>query len=439
MPECTATTARFRPFGRRTIDTCFDGGNVTSDGGVLFIREMDEQLGLSRRIAQRIKDPRRQASCAHSAVNLVAQRLTGVALGYEDLNDHDTLRDDILIQTAVGRDERLACRTTLGRFERRVIDEGVARELHGLLVDLFIEEHDEPPPRVVLDFDATDDVVHGMQEGRAFNRYYDAHVFLPLYVFCGSHPLVAWLRPGSDGAAEGVEEWLKWLTARLRAAWPGVEIVFRGDSGFARPSIYRCCEDLGVEYVIGIGKNPVLLRESKAWMDEAKGAAAEAEDGKARVFGDFQYAAGTWKRERRIVAKAEHNALGANPRFVVTSLDDDPQVLYERLYCARGDMENRIKEQQLDLFADRTSSTKWWTNQLRLLYSTFAYILLDRLRRRFLGGTELARAYVGTIRLKLLKIGGIVRRNTRRVVLELSSAYPLKSLFRHVLRRMALA
>jgi len=438
MPVCTRTNARFRPLGRRRIDTGFEGGNITSDGGALFVREMDEQLGLSRRISERIIDPRRLASCDHSGRDLIRQRLVGLALGYEDLNDHDTLRDDILVQTAVGRDRRLAGRTTLGRFERRIINEEVARELQALLVDLFIEEHDEAPARLVLDFDATDDVVHGHQEGRAFNAFYDAYIFLPLYVFCGPHPLIAWLRPGSDGAAGGVEDWLRWLVARLRAAWPDVELVFRGDSGFAKPAIYRCCEELNVDYVIGIGKNKVLLRESKAWMEEAETAAAEAEDGKARVFGEFIYGAGTWRKKRRIIAKAEHNEKGANPRFVVTSLEDGPQALYEKTYCARGDMENRIKEQQLDLFADRTSSTSWWTNQLRLLYSTFAYILLERLRRRYLGGTELARAYVGTIRLKLLKIGGVVRRNTRRVVLQLSSTYPLQPLFNRLLRRIAL-
>ncbi len=439
MPECTGANAGFRPLGRRRIDTAFDGGNVTSDGGALFVREVDEKFDVSRRIAECLVDPRRQASCEHTCRDLVRQRIVALALGYEDLNDHDTLRNDQLIQTAVGRDRRLACRTTLGRFERRVIDEEAARRLQDLLVELSIEEHAEPPERVVLDFDATDDVVHGQQEGRAFNTFYDAYIFLPLYVFCGPHPLVAWLRPGSDGAAEGVEEWLRWLTERLRAAWPDVEIVFRGDSGFAKPSIYRSCEELGVEYVIGISKNPVLLRKSKTWMEEAETAAAEAEDGKARVFGAFDYSASTWKRDRRIVAKAEHNNKGANPRFVVTSLGDEPQALYEQIYCARGDMENRIKEQQLDLFADRTSSQKWWTNQLRLLYSTFAYALLERLRRHFLGGSELARAYVGTIRLKLLKIGGIVRRNTRRVVLELSSAYPLQPMFHRVLRRFASA
>lgn len=439
MPVCTSSDGRFRPLGRRRIDTSFEGGNVTSDGGALFVREVDGLLRLSQRIAECLNDPRRQASCEHTAQELVRQRLVGLALGYEDLNDHDTLRDDLLIQTAVGRDRRLACRTTVGRFERCVVDEEAARRLQGLLVELFIEEHAEPPKRLVLDFDATDDVVHGHQEGRAFNAFYDAYIFLPLYVFCGPHPLLALLRPGSDGAAGGVEEWLKWLVERLRAAWPDVEIVFRGDSGFSKPAIYRCCEGLDIDYIVGIGKNSVLLRNSQTWMDEAETAAGEAEDGKARVFGEFAYRAGTWKRKRRVIAKAEHNSKGANPRFVVTSLEGDPQALYETEYCARGDMENRIKEQQLDLFADRTSSTKWWTNQLRLLYSTFAYILLERLRRRFLGGTELARAYVGTIRLKLLKIGGVVRRNTRRVVLQLSSAYPLQPLFNRVLKRIAMA
>lgn len=438
MPVCTPSIPEFRPLRRRQIRTSFTGGHVTGDGGALFIREVDHRLGLSRRIAERFGDRRRQASCDHSGADLVRQRLTGLALGYEDLNDHDSLRDDILIQTAVGRDRRLACRTTLGRFERQAESEA-AYALHELLVELFIEERAEPPAELVLDVDATDDIVHGQQAGRAFNGFYDDYIFLPLYVFCGTHPLVAWLRPGRTGAAEGVEDWLRWLVERLRAAWPEVRIVVRGDAGFAKPSVYRCCEDLGVDYILGLGKHRKLLEASAGWMAEAADLAAEATDGRARVFGEFMYEAGGWDRERRIIAKAEYTRLGANPRFIITSLTGDPRRLYEDVYCARGEMENRIKEQQLDLFADRTSSTRWWTNQLRLLYSTFAYILLDHLRRRFLGGTELASAYVGTIRLVLLKIGAVVRRNTRRVMVELSSAYARKGLFELVLRRMAKA
>lgn len=438
MPGCTRSAARFRPLGRRRIVTGFGGGNITSDGGALFLREVERRLGLSKRIAARFGDRRRQASCEHSAVDLIWQRLLALALGYEDLNDHDALRDDILIQTAAGRDRRLACRTTLGRFERQAGHE-VAYALHELLVELFIEAHPEPPSEVVLDVDATDDIVHGQQAGRAFNTYYDDYIFLPLYVFCGTHPLVAWLRPGRSDAAEGVEDWLRWLTERLRAAWPDVRIIVRGDSGFGKPSVYRCCEDLGIDYIFGVGKHCKLLERSEAWMSEAETLAAEAPDGKARVFGEFMYQARVWRRPRRILAKAEHNRKGANPRFVVTTLAGDPQHLYEVVYCARGEMENRIKEQQLDLFADRTSSPRWWTNQLRLLYSTFAYVLLDRLRQQCLQGTELARAYVGTIRLQLLKIGGIVRRNTRRIVVELSTTYPRKWLFDQVLRRTAQA
>lgn len=438
MPECTANSTRFRPLGRRRIDTSFEGGNITSDGGVLILREVDERLQLTKRLAAALNDSRRQASCDHSARDLIRQRIFSLVLGYEDLNDHDTLRDDILIQTATGRDRRLACRTTIGRFERRACEED-SDALHELLVTLFIEAHDEPPTELVLDFDATDDIVHGHQEGRAFNAYYDDYCFLPLYVFCGRHPLVASLRRGDAAPAEGVEKWLRWLTERLRAKWPDVHLILRGDAGFGTPEIYRCCESLGVDFIVGIGKNPKLLRLSEAWMTQAEAKAASAEDGKARVFGELQYRAGSWKRDRRIIVKAEHNAKGANPRYLVTSLNGDPRALYEKLYCARGEMENRIKEQQLDLFADRTSSTEWWTNQLRLLLSTFAYVLVENLRRRFLGGTELERAYVGTIRLRLLKIGGIVVRNTRRIVVKLSSVFPGRPLFEQVLKRMAAA
>lgn len=435
MPIRTRTRAGFRPLKRRQVEVGFDGGNITSDGGVLLLREVDRLLDLSRRVAKCFPDKRRQKSCDYSAAELVRQRLMALAQGYEDLNDHDTLRDDIAFQTAVGRDRRLACRTTLGRFERGAESE-VAYALTELLVTLFIESHDEPPSELVLDFDATNDIVHGQQLGRAFNGFYDDYVFLPLYVFCGSHPLVAWLRPGRDGAAEGTERWLVWLAERLRKAWPDVRLIFRADAGFGKPEIYRCCEELGVDYAIGLGKNSKLRELSAEWMNEAEEAVAEA-GGRARVFGELSYSARSWRQPRRVVVKAEHNELGANPRFVVTSLEMPPRALYEDFYCARGDMENRIKEQQLDMFADRTSSTKWWTNQLRLLYSTFAYVLVDGLRARFLAGTELARSYVGTIRLRLLKIGGVVRRNTRRIIVDLSSAYPLKPLFELARLRLA--
>jgi hypothetical protein len=408
---------------------------VSSDAGVFLARAADRRLGLLSSFARRLADPRRRASCEHSTLDLLRQRVYGPVQGYEDLNDHATLRDDRAIQAAVERDTQLAHPSTLCRWENRA-DRRAAWAAHEALADAFVASFRRPPKELVLDFDATDDPVHGQQEGRFFHGYYDGYCFLPLYVFCGSHLLVAYLRPSHIDASHHAWAVLALLVKRLRQAWPKVRIVLRADSGFCRWRMLRWCDAHDVGYVIGVARNTWL--EAMAQRSLARAAAAHERSGKPeRVFEDLSYAAQTWDRPRRVVLKAEHLSGGPNPRFVVTNLDGDGRDLYERLYCARGDMENRIKEQQLGLFADRTSCHRWWANQWRLLLSGFAYMLVDGIRRLGLQGTELARAQAWTIRLKLLKVGAVVVCNTRRVRLLMSRAFPLQQLFREAALRLS--
>jgi hypothetical protein len=328
----------------------------------------------------------------------------------------------------------LASPATLCRLENRV-DRSACVELSKLLVERFVESFDTPPQELVLDFDATDDPVHGNQEGRFFHGYYDAYCFLPLYVFCDERLLVSYLRPSNIDAAKHSRAILKLLVARLRQAWPGVKVVFRGDSGFCRWKLMRWCDRHDVGYVIGLARNKTLERIAEPFMGQAKQQYDQTKQ-KQRVFTSFDYAAGTWDHPRRVVHKAEHNSQGDNPRFVVTNLTGDAQALYDQTYCARGEMENRIKEQQLGLFAGRTSCHAFAANQFRLLLSSFAYTLVETLRRTALAGTELARAQATTIRVKLLKVGAVVTTSVRRVVLRLSSAYPLQTLFRTVVAQL---
>jgi hypothetical protein len=310
--------------------------------------------------------------------------------------------------------------------------------MHAVLLEKFIASFAAAPAELVLDFDATDDRIHGLQEGRFFHGYYGDWCFLPLYVFCGEQLLVSYLRPSNIDAARHAPAILKLLVTRLRQAWPQVKIIFRGDSGFCRWKMLRWCEHHGVEYVVGLAKNTRLLALADELLKQAA-AGHEQSQGKQRLFGWLDYAAATWDRPRRVIAKAEHSDKGSNPRFVVTSLQGEAQAIYDDTYCARGEMENRIKEQQLGLFADRTSCHGWWANQLRLLLSSAAYVLLETIRRIGLRGTELCKAQAATIRLKLLKIGTVIVRNTRRIRLLFSSAYPYASLLRTVLARLSSA
>lgn len=435
MPNCTQDSFDFPPLKRRQVEANFQGGDITSDGGVLLLRQVDTQLGLSKAVASALDDPRRQASCAHDGMSLLKQRIYGLALGYEDLNDHQQLREDLAIQTAVERDEVLASSATLCRWENRA-DREAACKLHEIFVDQFIASFKRPPKKLILDFDATDDAVHGNQEGRFFHGYYDHYCFLPLYVFCREQLLVSYLRPSKIDGAKHAWAILALLVKRLRQVWPKVRIIFRGDSGFCRWRMLSWCEHHGVDYIVGIAKNQRL----DAFIQPHLEAAAEqfaASGKKVRWFTDIRYGAHSWDHPRRVIAKIEHTDKGSNPRYVVTNLAGEAQTLYEKLYCARGDMENRIKEQQLDLFADRTSCQRWWPNQFRLLLSSLAYTLLEAIRRLALKGTELAHAYVGTLRLKLLKIGAVILKNTRRIRFLLSSTYPYQPLFFHVAAKLA--
>ena len=435
MTKCYQRSFEFPRVNRRIVEARFDGGDITSDGGVLLLRQADRLTDLSDSIARTLSDPRRQASCDHDVPGLVRQRLYAIALGYEDLNDHDGLRQDVALQTAVERDQWLASASTLCRFENRA-DRETAWRLHEVLLDQFIASFKRAPKKLILDFDATDDPVHGEQDGRFFHGYYRRYCFLPLYVFCGHQLLVSYLRPSNIDGAKHSWAILSLLVKRLRQVWPKVRIIFRGDGGFCRWKMLRWCDHHEVGYIIGLAKNKRLNRLTVSLQDEA--AACFAATGhKVRWFTDFQYAARSWDGARRVIAKIEHSQHGVNPRYVVTNLEGDAKQLYDKLYCARGDLENRIKENQLDMFGDRTSCQHWWPNQFRLLLASLAYTLIEAIRRIALKGTELANAYVGTIRLKLFKIGAVILKNTRRIRFLLASGCPYKELYFLAANRLA--
>lgn len=433
MTDCTQETMRFPACRKRVVAARFDGGHVTSNGGALLLRQADRDLGLTAAVARRLPDRRQSGKVRHRVLDMLRQRVFGIALGYEDLNDHAVLRHDLALQTAAERDAALASAPTLCRLENRA-ERSWMWAVHEVLVETFIASHARPPEEVVLDMDATDDAVHGHQEGRFFHGYYDHYCFLPLCVFAGDHLLVAYLRRADIDPAKHALGVLKLLVDRLRRAWPEVRIIVRADSDFCRWRLMRWCERHDVGYILGLARNPRLVARAAAEMDAAR-AAFEISTMKQRRFAELVYGAASWDRERRVIARLEHGPLGANPRFVVTNLKGRGQTLYQDLYCARGEMENRIKEQQLQLFADRTSCHRWWPNQFRLLLTSLAYALINAIRRA-LAGTDMARAQCATIRLKLLKVGAIITRNTRRVRFQLSSACPDQDLFRLVVARL---
>jgi len=455
--QCSETQLEFQGVGSRRVLAQFNGGHITSDGGALLLRELDERLGISRRFAQCFEDHRDQGLIEHTVQELVRQRVYGLALGYEDLNDHDDLRHDPLLAVAAGKADpegqqrkraqdkgcALAGKSTLNRLELtpeqldpanrywKIVHD--AERIEDLFVTLFLEGHGEEPDEILLDFDATDDPLHGHQEGRFFHGYYDEYCYLPLYVFCGDHLLVARLRTSDRDASDGSTEILTWLVQRIRERWPHTRIVARADSGFTRDDFMNACEGREqVYYVLGLAKNSRLLKKIGVELVQAKERYEETGQA-ARVFTEFLYRTrDSWSRNRRVIAKAEHLSKGANPRFIVTNLTGDDvqaRALYEQTYCARGDMENRIKEQQLDLFADRTSTHKMRSNQLRVWLSSLAYVLASGMRRVGLKGTRMAHATCGTIRLHLFKIGGLVKVSVRRVAVFLASACPYQDVF----------
>ncbi len=435
MTKCNFTSDLFAPVKNRKIEISGDGAAISSDAGVLLLREIDKKLKISKQVAARIPDARNQAYVEHSLESLVRQRLYALALGYEDYSDHDSLRKDILMQSAVDRCKELAGKSTLCRFEQTADSVSTNKPLDHLLVDLFIQTRAEAPKEIVLDFDATDTPLFGDQEGRHFHGYYDRFCYLPLLVFAGDFPLHAGLRTSDSDPAKGSLEVLSRLTARLREKWENVRIVFRGDAGFCRDDLLSWCEANDVHYIVGYSKNAVLMRHCEDVTEKVR-LAFEKTKNKQKHFTSFDYAAKTWDSKRRVIVKAEYNPIGPNTRFVVTNLQGGAKDLYENVYCARGDMENRIKEQQTDLFGYRMSSNSFAQNSFRFLMSTFAYVLLNQLRATALKGTELAGAYCGTIRAKLLKIGAVVVRNTRSIKATLSSCHPLKELFLQVAARI---
>jgi hypothetical protein len=439
MTECNTKPFLFSSLKSRKIVADFNGGHLTSDAGGLLLREVDRRLGLTRKLAACIPDPRNPLMTVHDQHTMLAQRILGIALGYEDLNDHDTLRKDPLFALLTDKhpdaDEPLASSPTLCRLENRVGREALGR-MAEVFVETFIRSHKRPPRELILDFDATDDRVHGKQEGRFFHGYYDGYCFLPLYVFCGDHLLVSHLRPSNIDAALHSRAILKLLVHRFRQVWPKVRIIVRADSGFCRWKMMKWCDKHGVFYVLGLARNPVLEKMAEPYMQRAE-ATFKSTNTKQRRFHEIKYAAETWDRKRRVIVKAEYLPGGPNVRFVVTNLvEPTPEEIYDSLYTARGDMENRIKEQQLGLFADRTSCHRFVANQFRLMLASAAYILVDHLRRTALAGTELHSAQVPTIRLKLFKVAARVITSVRRTVFHLSSSFPSQPLFRSMVARL---
>jgi hypothetical protein len=442
--ECSAERFDFGLVGRREVVGSFDGGAITSDAGALLLGTTDRAIGLVDRLAGCFTDYRKPELIEHRVATLVGQRVFGIALGYEDLNDHDELRRDPVMAVLAGKLEAgrancapVAGKSTLNRLE---LSRETATRYHkiaadpnaieSLFVTLFLEAHKTPPEEIVLDIDATDDPLHGHQEGRFFHGYYDCYCYLPLYVFCGRHLLAAKLRPANIDAAAGAVEQMARIVTQIRARWPHTRIILRADSGFAREALMGWCEANGVDYIFGLAKNARLKDAIAAELGEAQQESQQT--GKpARRFKDFTWSTlKSWSRERRVIAKAEWTRGEENPRFIVTTLTKgDSRYLYEDIYCARGEMENRIKECQIDLFADRTSTATMAANQLRLWFASMAYVLIEGTRRLALQATDLADATCGTIRRKLFKIGALVTISVRRIKFAMASGCPYKTVF----------
>jgi hypothetical protein len=457
--HCNQKTFDFQTQNSRKIVAHFNGGNITSDAGGLLLQQAERVTGIISQFAECFTDYRDPDLSEFTVKELLAQRIFALALGYEDLNDHDQLRNDPLLAVMVGKKDPtgekrirkrdkgkpLAGKSTLNRLELTPVRANKRsrykkitvshRVVDAFFTDIFLQSYDRPSSRIVLDLDATDDPIHGHQLGRFFHGYYKNYCFLPLYIFCGEHLLCARLRPSDIDASAGSVKELERIVRQIRSEWPDVRIIIRGDSGFCRDSIMSWCEQNDVDYVLGLAQNERLKKEIVDQMQQAK-EAYEHSSQAARVYKDFEYQTlDSWSKARRVVGKAEYLPKGENPRFVVTSLsraEFDAETLYEQQYCARGEMENRIKEQQLFLFADRTSAATMRANQLRLWFSSVAYTLLNALRRLGLKGTELAKARCDTIRLKLLKIGAQIKVTVRKVWVCLSESYPYRGVFRQV-------
>jgi hypothetical protein len=457
MPtECNPELFAFAPVEGRSVVAGFDGGAITSDAGALLLGATDRAVGLIGRFGECFIDRRRPELLEHEVATLIGQRVFGIALGYEDVSDHDELRHDPIMAILAGKlaARRKDCAPVAGKstLNRLELSRDTATRYHkiahdpaaieGLFVTLFLEAHKSAPKEIILDLDATDDPLHGHQEGRFFHGYYDCYCYLPLYIFCGRHLLAAKLRASNVDASAGAFEEVARIVAQIRARWRKVRIVLRADSGFAREALMAWCEANGVDFIFGLARNVRLTRTIGAELVEARDE-SRATDQSARRFKELTWSTRkSWSRKRRVIAKAEWTKGEANPRFIVTSLaaaDGDGRHLYEAVYCARGEMENRIKECQMDLFADRTSTHTMKANQLRLWFASMAYVLLDGLRRIALQATDLANATCGTIRRKLFKIGALVTISVRRIKLAMASGCPSKTVFAVAHRALAIA
>ena len=431
-----------RPAKNKKIDVLFNGTKLTSDAGAILLQKVDQKLQLSECISQVVRDPRDQRYIHHQQRDLLAQRIFSIALGYEDVNDQKDLRHDSALLAAIKNDTNeefpLGPSSTLTRLENRITSKELAI-LSKIFVELFIESHDTPPKQLIFDVDTTNDTIHGDQEGKYFNGFYDEHCFLPLYFFCGGQLLWAQLRSSKTGGSHGMLAIFHYLVTRIKKEWPDVEIILRGDAGFYSPKLLRYCDRCGYKYILGFSSNSVLktLSEKIVFATEMFFVDAGSQE-PFRLFWEYDYQARTWSHARKVIVKAErlpdkNDFRGKeNTRFIVTNLEGKAKELYENVYCARGDMENRIKEQQLMLFADRTSCHRFEANRFRLFLSCCAYVLMETIRRTALAGTPMAKAQCSTIRVKLLKVAAVVTESVRRIVLSLPDVYPMRKLWLRV-------
>jgi Transposase DDE domain group 1 len=435
VTNCNPKTLPFSSLNRKKVVARFSGGSITSDGGLLLLREIDNTLKLTKKIAQLLSDNRHQSYVDHSIHDFIKQRVMAIAAGYEDLNDHEHLRHDLAFQTAVGRDVKLASPSTLCRFENAITREDIVN-INKALVERFIQSYQKPPTQIILDFDSTDYATFGEQELHHYHGHYQHDCFLPLYVFCGDHLLAVLLQPSTVDGADHAPALLKLLVTRLRQVWPTVKIIYRGDAAFGRQyRVVSWCDQHNIDYVLGFFTNSRLKILTEDIVLEAKLQYQYTQE-KQRIFSSFEYKAHNWKKSRRIIAKAEHSKLGDNLRFVITSLAGDAQKIYDERYCARGEMENCIKQQQTDMFADRVSCHDFIANQFRLLLSGIAYTLFIELKKTYLPKNKLQRAYCKTLRIKLIKIGAVVIKNTRRIQFLLSSYCPYQNEFIRIAEKL---
>jgi hypothetical protein len=435
VTNCTSPELNFSPLSRKKIVASFSGGSISSNAGILLFREIDKRLNLTQRISALIPDQRNAAQVEHSVISMIKQRVFGIGMAYEDLNDHTQLRKDDCVKIAAEVENDLASASTLCRFENTITEEMIWK-LNELLLDIFLEHYGSNPPKeIIIDFDGTDFFTHGEQELFHFNSYYDHECFMPLYAFSGDHLIGVMLRPSSEDGA-----WHSWgffalMVKRIRNKWKDTQIIFRADGGFCRDDMLTWCERKGISFIVGMAKNAVLLRGAKTAIAKAKALWEETQK-PVKVYAQFEYAAKSWKLKRTMVGRVEYNHHGENVRFIATNMKGHSSNLYESAYCGRGDMENKIKQQKLDLRAGRVSCHVFTTNWFRVLLSGFAYVLLTHLKLKLLKNSKLKNAYVGTIRAKLLKIGAVIIKNTRRIRILMESHFPEQNLFASILRKL---